>query len=117
MFVASGTKAQIITQLTLALLWTAVLGFPVSWAKATGGNSFRWIGAQVSIQPKEVDISVPRDKVVELLKFLEATMARPVISKREMASLAGKLNFFAGLIPVMRPFLATLWATFLRKRK
>jgi hypothetical protein len=110
-FVATGRPGEVLCQLTTALLWTAVLGFPVSWLKAEGGKSIRWIGAQVSVRPGSVEVSVPTDKVEELLTLINLTLEKPVVSRREMASLAGKLNFFAGLIPIMRPFLSTLWAT------
>jgi hypothetical protein len=111
LFMASGSESQIVKQFTIALLWISVLGFPVSWSKSEGGNTVRWIGAQVSIHPRSFDVSVPQDKVEELIHLLKETLSKPVIPTRQMASLAGKLNFFAGLIPVMRPFLATLWAT------
>ncbi|CAL1165921.1 unnamed protein product, partial [Cladocopium goreaui] len=35
---------------------------------------------------------------------------RPVIGRRQLQSLAGALSFVAGLVPLMRPFLNSLWA-------
>jgi hypothetical protein len=92
-FAAAGTPGEINRRLTMALLWTAILGFPVSWPKAEGGKSVRWIGAQASVRPLCFEVSVPADKVAELLSLLNDTLAKPIISKRELASLAGKLIF------------------------
>ena len=36
------------------------------------------------------------------------TSARPVIGARELRSYAGALSFVAGLVPHVRPFLASL---------
>ena len=37
-FAATGRPGDVLCQFTMALLWTAVLGFPVSWPKAEGGE-------------------------------------------------------------------------------
>ena len=37
-------------------------------------------------------------------------MARPVVGKKQLQSLAGALSFFASVVPLMRPFLGGIWA-------
>ena len=109
-FVARGAQASIHQELAVALLWTAVLGYPVSWGKADGGSQLRWIGADVVHRPGELVIEVPEDRAQALLEDIREMGRRSAVSRRAVQQLAGRLNFFAGLIPVMRPFLATLWA-------
>ena len=36
-------------------------------------------------------------------------MSRPVVGRKELRSFAGALSFVAGVVPHLRPFLASLW--------
>eukprot|EP00435_Cladocopium_sp_Y103_P055235 s871_g18.t1 len=94
------------------LLWAAVAGFPIKYEKTEAGAQVKWIGAQLQILPenKEVHITIPADKVSEVVDKINKTMARPVVGKRQLQALAGALSFFAGVVPLMRPFLGAIWA-------
>eukprot|EP00435_Cladocopium_sp_Y103_P022785 s1262_g5.t1 len=87
-------------------------GFPVKLEKTEAGNLVKWIGAQLQINPerKTITITIPPDKVAEAVERIHKILSRPVTGKRELQSLAGSLSFFAGVVPLMRPFLGAIWA-------
>ena len=95
---------------SVALLWALVLGYPLAWHKTEGGHDLRWIGAQITLYPDDVRISIPEDRVAELrdstLEFLRGS----VVGVRRLRTYAGILSFFAGMVPLFRPFLASIWA-------
>ena len=70
----------------------------------------RWIGAQITVLPAAVEVSVPPDKLEELLHFAARLQSAHVCGVRPLRTFAGKVAFFAGLIPLIRPFLASIWA-------
>ena len=96
---------------SVALLWALVLGYPLAWHKAEGGSDLRWIGAKVSLCSGNVKIRIPEDRVVELLDVTAEFLRSNVVGVRRLRSYAGVLSFFAGMIPLFRPFLATIWAS------
>ena len=55
--------------------------------------------------------TIPDDKVSELTGLVNDCFSKTSIQSVALASLAGKLNFVAGLIDVLRPFLTPFWAT------
>lgn len=108
-FVVAGEMAHAARVLSAALCWLLTLGLPVAWPKCDGGKSIKWIGAQFCISGRELTISLPPDKAGELLKEADAILARPVVPRTRLRSLAGRLAFLAGLVPTVRPFLRPLW--------
>ena len=94
------------------LLWFEVTGFPLKLAKADAGSQVTWIGASIETLDdlKATKVTIPKEKIEELLKTCETFMSRPVVSRRQLRSFAGALSFVAGVVPHVRPFLASLWA-------
>ena len=98
--------------LTVVLLWTAITGFPVKLSKASGGKTLEWVGARLTCDDdnQAVTVSLPKAKTEQLLQDTDRHLTRPVIGARELRSYAGALSFVAGLVPHLRPFLASFWA-------
>ena len=97
--------------LSAALIWMALAGYPVKLPKAKAGRAVEWIGAMVSIQPgRAVRASIPKEKLEALKEQTAGFLAGSVIGVRQLRSYAGGLSFVAGLVPVLRPFLAPLWS-------
>jgi hypothetical protein len=100
--------------LTLVLLCTRLFGYPLKLAKASAGASVKWIGAELSISTDHlgefVQVKIPQDKVQKLLGEVERFLKAPVVGIKQLRSFAGGMAFVAGLVPVLRPFLAPLWA-------
>lgn len=94
------------------LLWFEVTGFPLKLAKADAGSQVTWIGASIETLDdlKATKVTIPKEKIEELLKTCETFMSRPVVGRRQLRSFAGALSFVAGVVPHVRPFLASLWA-------
>ena len=98
--------------LTRAFLWTEVLGYPLKLSKAHAGDSIDWIGARINLDNvnHEVTVTIPSEKISSLVESVEEFLGSPVIGTRKLRSFAGSLSFVAGLVPMLRPFLAPLWA-------
>ena len=112
-FILVGSLDEAVRQLTNLLLWTNIAGFPVKLQKATGGKSITWIGATISLEDAEgkVVVSIPEDKAIKLQETTEKFLGKPVVGEKELRSYAGSMSFVAGLIPHIRPFLETIWAS------
>ncbi len=109
-FIASGSLAQATQGITVALLWFSILGLPLVWKKSDGGSSITWIGAQMSVSPGKFTVTIPEDKIQDLLNKINSVLQSTVIPIRTLRSITGKLSFVAGLVPQLRPFLSPLWA-------
>lgn len=99
-------------QLGAALLWFAISGFPVKLSKADSGSRVTWIGAQIEAEDSTLatKVTIPEAKIKELTNTCKRFMSRPVVGRKELRSFAGALSFVAGVVPHLRPFLASLWA-------
>ena len=95
---------------SVALLWALVAGYPLAWHKTEGGSDLRWIGARITLCPTNIKIRIPKDRVAELLGITTEFLRVSVVGVRRLRSYAGILSFFAGMVPLFRPFLASIWA-------
>jgi hypothetical protein len=109
-FVASGTIQQATIGITTALLWLNILGLPLAWNKSDGGRSITWIGARMLSSPGTLTVTIPEDKIQDLITSITEVLDQGVSSRRTLRSITGKLSFVAGLVPQLRPFLSPLWA-------
>ena len=96
--------------LTLILLWFAALGLPLAWAKCEAGRAVTWIGARLSLESDACVVTVPDAKRETLIDALAELLRRSATGRTHLRSLAGHLSFVAGLVPTIRPFLASFWA-------
>ena len=60
------------------------------------------------IKPHEVIVSIPREKLDDLLGIVNDMLGKNVVAIRAVRQLAGKSNHFASLVYVWRPFLSDL---------
>jgi hypothetical protein len=91
-------------------VWATALGYPLAWRKADGGRAIFWIGAAITAHPTNVEISFPHDACEELATETSTAFNETIITTRELRSLAGSLNFVAGIVHPLRSFLAPLLA-------
>jgi hypothetical protein len=110
LLVARGPPDSAAPRIALAILWLSVLGFPLAWHKSDGGPSITWIGATFRVDDRFLHITASRDKVDEALLDIRRLLRGPIAPRKTLRSLTGRLNFFAGIVPQMRPFLRPLWA-------
>ena len=110
-YVASGTASQRARALTKALLWATAAGFPLAWHKSDGGESITWIGATITIASGHTQVSIPEEKIADMLAACTDMRRQSTVPSRQVRKLAGRGSFVAGLVPVIAPFLRSLWAT------
>ena len=111
-YILRGEWDEAVEQLTNILVWTAITGFPVKLAKAAGGKSIQWVGAQLRVhdEARMVEVTIPKDKIEKVQNLTDKFLAKPVVGCKELRSYVGTLSFIAGLIPHLRPFLSSLWS-------
>ncbi len=95
------------------VLLLVVLGVPLSWHKAQGGRTIRWIGYEVHLGELALGITQRRadwcvDFLLQLARDGRADVAR-------MRSGLGRLCFVVGALEWERPFLAPLYAFLARQ--
>ncbi|CAE7215243.1 Eef2k, partial [Symbiodinium sp. CCMP2456] len=90
MYVLDGPELETAaSDLTVVLLWTAVDWIPGQWGAKTSNG-------------------------LALLRDTNKFLAKPAVGCRELRSYTGSLSFVAGLVPHLRPFLASFWAVLTR---
>ncbi len=105
-----GATDDLLREGSLFLATLVALGLPLSWAKAAGGRTLGWIGAQLTVAPDHISVSVPADKCLVIVQDLNALLGAKRYPVYKLSNLAGRIAFFAGLLPVLRPFLDQYWA-------
>ena len=107
---ATGTPDTRAALFTKACLWIGVCGFPLAWEKAAAGSRVAWIGAELQASEENITAHIPEDKIADLTEETKQLLRMPVVAKRRLRTYAGKLNYVAGIISQLRPFVACLWA-------
>ena len=87
------------------------LGFPLAWPKAQYGACVQYIGAELTIGKSGVNARLTKQKLDKAAEMVDQIMVKTLGCKRSLASLAGLLGFFAGVVPTLWPFIRPLWAT------
>jgi hypothetical protein len=64
----------------------------------------------MSVSPGNLTVTIPEDKIQDLLVNINQVLQSNVVAIRTLRSITGKLSFVAGLVPQLRPFLSPLWA-------
>ena len=98
LFVARGTPAVRLRELAAPLAWISAVGFALAWHKAAVGAQLVWIGAPLRITDKSFHAGLAEAKVLDTLDLIETALRKPVVPRRALQSLAGKLAFVAGLV-------------------
>ena len=80
------------------------LGFQINWDKAVGPcQRLTFLGIEIDTVRRE--LTLPERKLCELRLLLSETTAKRSITKRDLQSLVGKLNFAARVVFGRRTFL------------
>ena len=66
MYIAAGSKPAREQAFTVALLWAAVAGFPISWKKCDGGPTVKWIGADLCLNHSTLTVSIPDTMIADI---------------------------------------------------
>ncbi len=92
------------------------LGFQISWSKVEGpSRCLTFLG--ITIDTQSMTLSLPEEKLASVGALLAEFMQRRRASRRQIQSLAGKLNWCCQVIPAGRPYLRRILATMLPLRR
>ena len=69
-----------------------------------------WIGVRLRLLANGVTCTISEEQLKSLLEACTKALSLNVVSKRDLASIAGKANHIASLLWSWRPFLQGLWA-------
>ncbi len=95
-----------------AIIWVlwllVILGFPLKWRKAIGGDIIPWIGYEVLC--KELALGITESRSSWAIGWLRRIVRDRVILVKEFRSELGRLSFTAGALEYDRAFLAPFYA-------
>ena len=93
----------------IILVWEA-LGFNLAYHKGQQGGTVVWIGGQITITPTGVMGTIKQSIIDDIKSDLQKFMKSNVIANDALLTFVSRLNFAAGLLVILRPFLQSLWA-------
>eukprot|EP00959_Pyramimonas_sp_CCMP1952_P442091 9254881-Pyramimonas_sp.AAC.1 len=94
------------------LLWPILLGLRLSWAKVSRGRRVEWCGVEYRLVSRYVVQAVLAQAFAQEFKAeIEQATRRPLITRSELRRIAGRASWATGLVPTMRSFIDSLWAT------
>jgi len=93
----------------IILTWEA-LGFRLAYAKGQIGHTVTWIGGTIACEALGVRVRVKQTIIDEIKADLAKYLAGNIISLKDLHSTVGRINYAAGLLVVLRPFMEPLWA-------
>ena len=93
------------------LLWLA-LGLKVAWQKGSLNVKTEWIGAGISVDNvnQRLVVKVTQDKVEEWKSLANNLSFKPTVSSKELQRFVGKMNWAAGFVQQIKPFVRMLYA-------
>ena len=92
------------------LLWWRVLGPPISWKKVQVGSVVKWIGVQIAIRDRSVDLTMDPAFIADLSTEIENVKQVQDPTAAQIRRIAGKAEWAAGLIPYLKAMVSPLWA-------
>jgi hypothetical protein len=107
---ASGTEGERDRVFSTVFVLFAVLNFKVAWQKAALDESVVWIGAQFSYTAEDIRVAIPEDKRAKFVELTSALLEAKATRTRAVRSYAGLASFYAGFIPWLKPFIASVWS-------
>jgi hypothetical protein len=92
----------------LVALWAlSVLGFPVKWAKCSGGPVLDWVGLELCFESSSLGISARR--ATWAIGWMEKVLVDNMVLIKELLAALGRLVFAFGALEHDRAFLAPLF--------
>jgi len=103
---ARGERAD--RDLVLHLLVLVVLGTPLAWHKLKGGATLEWIGYALDVARFEIGITEKRVQWAQ--RWIGDKVREGEVRLGELREGLGRLQFVAGPLEHLRPFLGPLYA-------
>ncbi|CAC5394900.1 unnamed protein product [Mytilus coruscus] len=107
------TKTRCLDALNTLLNLLCALGFLISWSKVVGPcQKITFLG--IEIDSTLMELRLPNDKLSKLKQDLAEFLQRQRASKKQLQSLAGKLNWASAVVHGGRVFLRRIITAFSR---
>jgi hypothetical protein len=110
-----GTPMERKLSIAVIILTWEDLGFTLAYRKGQRAQSVTWIGGTLSIIPEGIRGAVKQEIVDDIVQSLNEYSVRNVVGKKELHTFVGRVNFAAGLLISVRPFLHAIWAALYSK--
>jgi hypothetical protein len=94
--------------IAIAVLVLFVFGVPMKFKKFRGGYTVAWIGYEVCYRSYSLGLSAERS--VWIGAWIQKAQADSRIKTLDMAAFLGRLNFAAGVLAGIRPFMGPMYA-------
>jgi hypothetical protein len=105
---ATAQGEQVDRDLLLHLLVLVVLGTPLAWHKLKGGHVLEWIGYAIDVG--RFEIGVTEKRVHWAIRWIDDKVREGEVRLGELREGLGRLQFVAGPLEHLRPFLGPLYA-------
>ena len=92
----------------LHLLVLGVVGTPLAWHKLHGGESLEWIGYALDVGRFEIGVTEKRTQWA--IRWAQDKAREGAVRLGELREGLGRLQFVAGPLDHLRPFLGPLYA-------
>ena len=100
-----GNEKERRRSLTIIIITWLACGFKLAFPKAKYGKSIEWIGAKITVERQAAVVSIPEDKVKDVIEMAQKIEKQNVTAVKEARSFAGKLSNISSHIDVVRPFI------------
>ena len=94
--------------LLVFLLTIVLIDVPLSWHKVRGGEQVEWIGYWIDVGQFEIGVSASR--AAWAVRWLTDKATEKTVRLGELREGLGRLQFLAGPVEYIRPFLGPLYA-------
>ena len=111
--VFKGTPEEIKQLAATVLIGWDLLGFPVAYQKASLSSTLKWIGMDIEVRYRAVEVHIPGEKLEEIKAMTRAFLQTNLIPDKELRSYIGKCMNIAGIIYAWRPFITQFYAALL----
>ncbi len=107
-FIASSTREGCLQAMLTLIQLLRKLGFAINYDKVTWPSQ-RLVFLGITLDTTSMTVELPENKLSELSQLLTQTLVKKKISKKELQSLAGKLNYATQCIYGGRFFLRRIF--------
>ena len=83
---------------------------PIRLPQRTAGVKVVWIGGALTITPTGVEGFIKQDIIDDIRSDLENFAKLNTLTKKDQHTRVGRVNFAAGLLTTLGPFLYAIWA-------
>ena len=106
--------------MALIILFWATLGVRLAYKKASRGTQVTWIGAQLtaleqSTPRSRIEVRAKEEIIKDLSEMTRSHLQENLCSIKNYQTYVGKLNHVAGIVEVLRPFMADLYGVLYNK--